>query len=794
MRRVVPGPAPVALVLATALTGWVSLLAWGGFVVRSSDYLMPVLAGIAVIAGVGVVARHFQMPSVFVVSSQILGTLLFLNTLWGSSPVPTITSIQDTAQAFADSVYILQYYASPIPVGLENSMPILVLGGVLCYLLIDLLALSLGRVPLAGLPLLIVYTLPVSVLDRSVNWVVFVLTVIGFLVMLTLDEGSRVNRWGRDFGVAHSGLERSPFGPQNTRRHPVVMGVAATGLALLVPLAIPSLAWQPFDSGRGDGDNNNEVAITNPMTDLRRDLTRGADIPLLQVQTTGARPQYLRTSVLTTYTGDTWTPGDRNLPGSNTAEGAVPPPIGLSPGTQTTTQKWRIKVFDSLKSLWLPTPANIESIHAGDDWRYDADIMDFHAASDDTTTAGISYSLTELIPQMTGADLSRAASATPAIARRYSTIPSDLPESVSRAANQVTSGLATDFEQAQALQNWFRNEGEFTYSLEPSAGNGNNALEEFLTERIGYCEQFASAMSVMARTVGIPARVAVGFYQASKAGPDTWEFSSHDLHAWPELYFEDYGWVRFEPTPASHIGQTPTYTDDSIESPEVPRETAAATGDASPSALPSSSVPSEAPEPGQATDTGTSRGFDWTLVAWVIGGVLLLVLVLLAPRFLRRRRATRRWHDAQLMPAEAVWAELRDVCLDLGRPWPQGRSPRATGLAIIDWFGAAETDSTTRLPRTGSEMNPDAVRALERLVRALEEQRYSPNPSPGDLNALREDLALCVESLEHGVPSEARFRAAWAPRSLFRRGSVATGSEDKVSGPDGLDQSGDHVR
>lgn len=166
MRRVASGPAPVALVLATALTGWVSLLAWGGFVVRSPDYLMPALLGIAVIAGIGLVARKVGMPSLFVVSSQILGLLLFLNAVWGSSPLPTITSTQDSAQAFADSVHILQYYAPPIPVDLENSMPILVLGGVFCYLLIDVLALSLSRVPLAGFPLLIVYALPVSVLDQ----------------------------------------------------------------------------------------------------------------------------------------------------------------------------------------------------------------------------------------------------------------------------------------------------------------------------------------------------------------------------------------------------------------------------------------------------------------------------------------------------------------------------------------------------------------------------------------------------------------------------------------------------
>src|SRR3546814_1427283 len=146
------------------------------------------------------------------------------------------------------------------------------------------------------------------------------------------------------------------------------------------------------------------------------------------------------------------------------------------------------------------------------------------------------------------------------MARRVSSLPSGLPYAVLTMAEELTGGLVTDFERAQALQSFFRDEERFTYSLEPSAGNGNSALEEFLEERVGYCEQFASAMAVMARAVGIPARVAVGFYQADQLADSSWEVSSHDLHTWPETYFEEYGWVRFEPTPSSHIASVPAYT------------------------------------------------------------------------------------------------------------------------------------------------------------------------------------------------------------------------------------------
>ncbi|MGM3293757.1 transglutaminase-like domain-containing protein, partial [Escherichia coli] len=84
-------------------------------------------------------------------------------------------------------------------------------------------------------------------------------------------------------------------------------------------------------------------------------------------------------------------------------------------------------------------------------------------------------------------------------------------------------------------------------------GNGGDELEEFLTDdedgRTGYCEQFASAMAVMARSLGIPARVAMGFLEPTEEGRGQWVYSTDDLHAWPELYFAGQGWVRFEPTP-----------------------------------------------------------------------------------------------------------------------------------------------------------------------------------------------------------------------------------------------------
>ena len=120
---------------------------------------------------------------------------------------------------------------------------------------------------------------------------------------------------------------------------------------------------------------------------------------------------------------------------------------------------------------------------------------------------------------------------------------------------------------------------DFTYSTEPLPGSGYRALENFLLrDRRGYCEQFAASMAMMAREVGIPSRVAVGFLPGERVEDNTWEVSIRDMHAWPELYFAGYGWVRFEPTPASVTGTAPVWTVPQAESSERRRVAGAERG------------------------------------------------------------------------------------------------------------------------------------------------------------------------------------------------------------------------
>src|SRR5699024_1469363 len=122
-------------------------------------------------------------------------------------------------------------------------------------------------------------------------------------------------------------------------------------------------------------------------------------------------------------------------------------------------------------------------------------------------------------------------------------------------------------------QAYFRGD-DFEYSLDAPEKASGDAISDFLSDKKGYCVQFSSAMTIMARTMGIPARIGVGF-AGGEEDDGGYDVSMQDSHAWPELYFEGAGWVRFEPTPGGPAGDLPEWTlasgeqeDDSSEESE----------------------------------------------------------------------------------------------------------------------------------------------------------------------------------------------------------------------------------
>jgi transglutaminase-like putative cysteine protease len=766
--------AALAMAFAAAGTTWVATFAWRGFTDGSGRYLGPLLVLGAVVAVTGAVARWARVAAPLVVLLQVALAAMMASLMFSGSPIPVGAAWVRLNETFTDAADVAQRFAAPVPSYVDGGVyPLLIAGGLACLLLVDFLACTLNRVPLAGLPLLTIYSVPVSMLaGGGVSWWVFALTAGGFLLMLFLQMNEQLIRWGRPLGSEESS-DPAGFSVRTgaVRTTAGTIGGVSTALAVILPVFVPTLGLAVFPGGNGAGGDN--IRIENPMANLRRDLRRGDDIPLMRVRTSDPDPSYLRISVLNRFSENEWSSGDRDVPTDQLASGQMPPLVGVSDSVPRTEARYEISINDDFESIWLPTQSPISQIEAPGDWRYDLSTMDFLSGDQDLTTEDIRYSMTGVKLNLSAEAMARAPATAGQVSDDFTDLPTELPEMVRGLTLEVTKDARTRFEKAQALQEWFRSSGGFTYDLTADQGNGTNDLVRFLSNgeggRTGYCEQFASAMAVMARVVGIPARVAVGFLNPEQIEPETWEYSAWDLHAWPELFFPGSGWVRFEPTPAGRASGVPDYTTQHVPQIDVPNE---ATGPSGSNLLPSRGPSVGAAPSDSAGDNGADgdqSGFPWLPVTGGTAGGLLVVGLLLLPRTLRRRRS----HARVGAGPEAAWLELRDTAIDLRLPWPADRSPRETRDRLVDHFGAPVDHDTPERPRHGADVAPEAVTALDGIVLALERLRYSRGHEPADPGALRSELETVVAALHGGATRGARRRAAWWPRSvLSRRRSV----------------------
>jgi transglutaminase-like putative cysteine protease len=595
--------------------------------------------------------------------------------------------------------------------------------------------------------------------------------------MLFVHEDEQVSRWGRSLERNQGGVDADAFGVRTgaVRANAGAIGALVTALAIVVPVAIPTLQLQVFDFGPGSGGSG-DINIDNPMVDLRRDLIRGADKDLVQVVTDDPDPSYLRIAVLNRFSSEAWSSGDRDVPSSNQASGTMPSLEGVDPSVVRREYDYAVSATDEFSSTWLPTQSLISRVEAAGDWRYDEDTRDFLASDDDLDTAGLDWEFTSVALDLDADELAVAPAAAGQVSEEFTELPSGLDDEIRQLTLDVTERAASRFEKAVALQNWFRRGGGFTYDDDTPGENGADDLLAFLSEgpggRTGYCEQFAASMAVMARILGIPARVAVGFLRPQQIGPETYVYSAHDLHAWPELYISGAGWVRFEPTPGGRAETVPGYTTQPVNlTTDDPTANPSDEDIQNPPVRDSASPSADADEDAAGADSGS--GIPWLPLLLVLMVVALVVTLVLTPRTVRRRRRAARLSGG----AEDAWLELRDTVRDLGLVWPRQRSPRQTADALVRWFGAPPDEFTPERPRRGPEVNPDAVVALDRIVLALELSRYAER-DPGIVGSWHADTETCILALTGGATLRARRRAEWWPRSLFVRERVVSRGPD----------------
>jgi transglutaminase-like putative cysteine protease len=754
-------PDSLATTAIAMFTAWFALWSWRGLVEHPQHFLGPALAAGLLLVAAGAVSRALRVPVALVPLVELVVVGLFVNHHYASATswhgvVPTrgsLGSLVDTAVAGAGAI---NKYTSPVPSRYAEAYLFLLVCSVGIMLAVDLLGCGLRRVPLAGLPVLLTLTIPISILDSGLAWPVFVITALLYLLLLSTEQARRVLGWGRSVagtGRRWDSLDQAASG-SSIRSAALRIGLLATAGALLLPLLIP-VTDGVFGKGGGNGIGNGpggNVVIKNPIVDLRRDLVQKKHVPLVYAQTNDRDRSYLRLAVLDQYTGNEWKPSPRHLPERNRADGPLPAPPGLFQSVPGTTASWSLSLAPSFDTQWLPTPYPLRSIQIGGDWRYDSRTLDIVDADGHRDLGNTTYRLTAFHPRYSAVRLDDTLSAPGDVQGPMTSVPTNLPPVIARTALRVTSKAGSPYQRAVDLQDWFRDTGGFTYSTARRPGSGMSELAAFITtDKIGFCEQFAAAMAVMGRTLGIPSRVVVGFLHPQSAGqPGTWVYTTDDLHAWPEMYFSGYGWVIFDPTPAVRTGAAPAYTRQ-----QLPQH-------ASPTTVPTPTPSSKhAPKDEKLQQPAAATGSGPGPMLWLPVGAGVLVLLLLAssPRLVRdaRRRAWLRPGQGAPGLAAGAWAELHATAVDLGLPWPAGRSARETGRVLARHVGG------------------DDLVALEELVGFVERARYA---RPFDLDDVEERAVTGqVEQVSRALTEAAsrgrRRLATLLPPSVLRRSQRA---------------------
>ncbi|MDQ1124834.1 transglutaminase-like putative cysteine protease [Microbacterium trichothecenolyticum] len=670
----------------------------------------------------------------------------------GVIPTPaTVASVPGLLDAAAEEIRV---GVAPVVPGFGLSFLLVAAVGALAVVL-DHVVLTARMPLLAAVGLVAVSLIPTIAIPSDVDVVAFVLLAVAVLFLLRVDTRAR------------SLIEPSARPPRSTRRvgaSATALGVAA--VAVIVAVVATPLLPQPglrFATG-GSGGAGTTI---NPNLELGNDLRQPREVEVLTVRTTGPTPPYLRAVTLSSFDGSVWQPDSSDtVPVRDDAP--VFDPLVVDDGIAV--DDWTTDIdIDQLDSPWLPLPYPASTVTGlQGDWL--GLPQNRTVVSRAGSTRDQVYQVQSTVPRPSLEQIRARSVGGANLGDAVLALPAEVPAIIGDTAREVTAGTQDPYDALIALQTWFRSSA-FRYSLDAPVeagfdGAGLDAVADFLQVRSGYCVHYASAFAVMARTLGMPSRIVVGYLPGTATGPQTqgqmtFTVSSSQLHAWPEVYFDGIGWVPFEPTNSLGVPTsfTPSSPNGASSAPSTPQQDAATPN----------SQPSTAPTQGGALDvgeqngvgTGAASGAGASWIPATLGGVLL-VLLAAAPAVLRSVRRRGRLRAARAGDPIAAWTAMREDAVDLGIPAPGAESPRAFAARLSHEHGA-DTDDVDTLRE-----------ALERVSYAED----AIDPSTGAR------LAAAVESVRErltaGAPVARRIVARLLPRSLFVRSGEATAASEPV--------------
>ena len=493
--------------------------------------------------------------------------------------------------------------------------------------------------------------------------------------------------------------------------------------------------------------------------DLSKDLNSKNAAPVLRYQTDATVAAPLRVTTSSVYRDGIWQPQALQEAQTQVRKNTKLAYPGLSSDTPMTTRKISVTLNGLAKPfVAVPTPLVAANFGAGND-------------TFAITRSGLVPLVKQTPPAYSVLASELGANARPTSAQNASpttatVTPSDLDISalpaparrrVAELSDSVTQRVstATPFDKAVAIQRHFRLDRSYTYSLTLAPTKEQNGapldpLSNFLDTKQEYCTQFATAMVMMARTQGIPARIAIGFLPGTMSSNGTYNVRASDAHAWPELYFPGLGWTRFDPTPGSRSGMAPPYApdvSDGAASSASPSSSSSVQPSPSSRKTPASrsSTPSSSPTTPPSSKTSENI-LGATFKVLLIVALLAAVASLLPWAGRRERRRLFTGARSPELMAEAHWHELTWSLRDLGYTVTTGVSPRASATAF----------------RRDNPGSPAVGDAFERACARFEQARYAP-ASSGRKGTSAKDAVIHIAREQSSWPR--RIVAALLPLS-----------------------------
>lgn len=659
------------------------------------------------------VARSYRLSRLGIVAVNVGG--LSVAVLRITAPASLVLGILPTAETMTTVRTELGFAWEIIRFGAAPVLPVAGLVALLAIVFWGLGAIGATGV-LTNRPALVVvpalaFYLQLATLDRrapGLPWLVTFAIVAGLIVASLATPGDNATGRLRE----RSGVLIPRVSAHTTTAVAVVGAIVAVvtsnGLAAAVPEA-GTLQWRT-QTGIGSGLYGG--SSFNLFVGMQQSLLSLSDDPVFYATVSRSAPSndelYWRLISLDRYDGENWLPGAQSW----AKQGATRwEREDLQFQGPTVPVAARVQIADLRESI-LPTLYSPYALRSDEDLIREGFRVreDGSVGIDLRTNPGWEYEIEADVPipdiaylASTGGILSpifeEAASAgvftqgpqsprflgRPENVADYLALPEDTALEVRNLARTVTEEGATTFEKSLILEAWLRDPRNFTYSTDVDTGHSSLDLAAWLLDpdsdnyRVGYCEQFATAMAVMARTLGIPSRVVLGFtpgdVEQQADGTDVVVVRERNAHAWVELWMNGQGWVRFDPTPRSDgvnqalVSEVGFDLRQYVPAPtEINRDGTNVTPGERPDFGPEIDV-----LPGDATpDLRAQEGFRVPAWLWAILGLVGASASIPTYKVIRRRRRLAAIHTGAI---DAAWDEIVDRLRDLGAEVPVHETP-----------------------------------------------------------------------------------------------------------------------